>query len=255
MKNATKIWLLLTLVAPQLATSATAPITTEETCAHEVVDHKVPKAKLGLVVVLDREHFAPTYKKYLHEESRQRRFANQIERAALLLAYSDKPSHRAFQSNDHTIVKYDLETRELIVVAYRQIIFYERIEDGDGDWFNGLRKAKLRANVRLENAQPFDPLGLVTHFANHGVQFNAADEFEYERRAIEFAESNTKHSLTLECEDRLGRPRWVKIDFATREIVVVAQDSRQVISYYVREHHPFHYFLGRVKISKTAISR
>lgn len=247
MTTVKKIWLLLTLFSPQFATPAAA-VMIQETCATEVAEHKVPKSKLEIAIRLNqRSPFATSFKNYLREESAQRRFADQIERDALILAYTKKPSTRAFQSNDDTIVKYDLDTRQLLIVIGDKIVFYDRIEADNEDWFNGLRKAKLRNNVQLENVQPFDRLGLLTHFDAHGKQFNAADAYEYERRAIEFAESNTPRSLTIEVEDR-GRKRWVKMDFHTREMVVVAQDTHQVISYYIRERHPFHYFLRGVII-------
>lgn len=245
MTTVKKIWLLLTLFAPGL-TAPAAAVTFTTDCPTEVVEGNVPKTKNAFALKLNqRSPFATSFKKYLHEESPQRRYADQIERDALILAYSIKPSIRAFQSNDQTIVKYDTDTRQLVIVIEDKIIFYDRVPTEDGDVFNALRKAKLRAQVAIDDVQPFSRLGLINHFANHGSEFDAADSSEYERRAIDFAENSTPRSMILEVEDR-GRMRWVKMDFQTREIAIVAQDTHQMISFYVRERHPFHYFLRSV---------
>lgn len=245
MTTVRKVWLLLTLFASSF-TAPAAAVVIADNCATEVAENKVPKTKLDIKLRLNqRSAFSSSFKNYLHQESPQRRYADQVERDALILAYSVKPSIRAFQSNDHTIVKYDLETRQLLVAIDDKIVFYDRIPEEDGDLFNALRKAKLRANLTLENVQPFESRNLLVHFDKHGKEFNAADSYEYERRAIDFAESNTPRSLTLEVEDRHGK-RWVKMDFQTREIAIVSQDTHEVISYYVRERHPFHYFLRGV---------
>lgn len=194
--------------------------------------------------------FAKSYLHWLENESRNRRFKDQWKARALEFAKEQNRAHRIYRMGKRSFIKCDPTEQELLVVVNGQVLFYDVIDTAEygveniEELFEALAKANLRGGEAIPSAAPFNPYNLRSHYRDHGHEFGAMSEEEYEALAIQFAEKPAQEGLIMDVSFE-GNLRTLKIDFETGEMAVYAAPDQAVITFFIRDRHAFRYFLSK----------